>query len=206
MRTVTLIFVAATLAIAGPADAKPKKKPAKAAKASPKDKFKPVGGPLPPLPEATELSRDFDVADDNTFALDVTEVASNATDATETISWTIGDWRQQLASDKVRIDQYREWFARSLEKAQRDDFPVAVRYLRTVYATATQFATLAAQTQAEFDNAFPADRFKEAAATPPEQARRVRLYRDKLNVLYATSRAFLDRTVQGRQEKIVRIE
>ena len=211
-----------TALAAGPAYAKKAKKKSKseleaeasaaAVLAKKKKVASSLSGPLPPLPSSSGLTADVSGLDSGEalFAAAATAAPRAATASVtgptqRVITWRIADWRKQMSADVRALRWYKERLARRLEEAQRQNFPVAVRYLKGVYDSGSEFARLAQQSLGEFNDAFPSDRNEEKSPTPPEGARRIRLYLDKVIGLDRASIAFLERTTQERKEQVVRI-
>lgn len=213
------IAVCLSLAVPGAAPAKESSKKAATKKKADKKKgakkqpdsadamYMQISGKPQPLPKPTDLSLHFEVeaADAEAYAIEVTAAAA-ATQTTESLAWTIADWRRQMANDLKWLAYYRRLLAGEVRKSQRDGFPVAERYLTGLFDATDQFSRLAKQSAEQFDAEFPADRSGETMTATPEAARRVRLYRDRAQALFGRAKAFVERTVKGRDEKIVRLE
>lgn len=216
-----LVAIAAclSLGVPGAATAKePAKKAAKAAKKSEKKKgpkradtadgmYQQIAGKMQPLPRPTELSLQFeiDAADAEMFTMQVTAAAA-ATQATPKLAWTVGHWRKQMALDLKWLAHYRRLLAGEVRKSQSERFVVAERYLMGLFDSADQFHRLAKQSAGQFNNEYPADRSGETMTETPDAARRVRLYRDRTQMLVGNAQSFLSRTVKDREEKVVRID
>lgn len=208
-RAAAVLFVV-LVASAQPAWAKGAKKKgdAKAAKAPKKPEFKPVGGPLPPLPRPTELSLEFavDATDAESFAIEGTAPTATTTATVPHMAWTVAQWRVQIGTDVRRLKGFRRALAGELRKAQKENFAVAARHLIGAYDSAHQLAMLSDQSLAQFNALYTSDRDAEIQRDPPEAARRVRLYLDRVQSLYGDAKRFVERTTVERKAEIVRID
>jgi hypothetical protein len=210
MKRVALALLALSLGLSTGAWAKGKKK-AEAIKLPKKPEFKPVGGPLPALPRPTDLSLHFaadasDGTDADAFASEATAPSAATTAAPQHMAWAIAQWRAAIGGDVRKLRSYRRALGVELRKAQKENFPVAIRYLTGVYESADQLVTLSEQSLAAFNSLYTTDRDGETHREPPELARRVRLYLDRVAASYYDAKSFVARTTQARKDEVVRID
>ncbi len=165
---------------------------------------------LPPLPSPT-VSLDFDTVDDANQALFASEVSapSAITEAVGEVAsptWRIADWRESMQTDQRKLDRIEAVLTARLSAMQKQNFPVAVRYLRGIHAAVGELAQLGRQTNSAFNEDFPEARDGERAPQPPEPARRLRLFVDRAEALFVSAERYLARSVKVQAEKVVRLE